>query len=273
MDLASPLAFMALNLVLALVVSAVGFTRVVYFVSIGYAFSIVAMSLVDPALLFAQMTWVSALHCGLMLLWGLRLGVFLVRRELRSSYRDYIQSTDESNARLSWVTQGGIWLGVSLLYALMFSPCLFVLLRGSSAADGASLTELVGLAVMGGGLLLETVADGQKSAFKAEHPDRFCDRGLYRWVRCPNYLGEIAFWVGSWIVGLGVYGPAWQWIASLTGLVLLVMIMLSSSRRLEITQGERYGERPEYQEYIRSVPILFPGVSLYSLRGLPYEFR
>ncbi len=273
MDLASPLSYMALNLLLALVVSAVGFTRVVYFVSIGYAFSIVAMSLVDPALLLAKMTWVSALHCGLMLIWGLRLGVFLVRRELRPSYRDYIRSTDESNAKLSWLIKAGIWLGVSLLYALMFSPCLFVLLGGPSATGAASLTELLGLAVMGGGLLLETVADGQKSAFKAEHPDRFCDRGLYRWVRCPNYLGEIAFWLGSWGVGIGIYGPAWQWIASLTGLVLLVMIMLSSSRRLEITQGERYGELAEYQEYIRRVPILLPFVPLYSLKGLPFEFR
>jgi len=267
---------MGLNLVLALVVSAVGFTRVVYFVSIGYAFSIVAMSLVDPALLWGALTWVSALQCGLMLLWGLRLGVFLVRRELRPSYRAYRQSTDESTAKLSWPMRGGIWLGVSLLYALMFSPCLFVLLSGAGASTStvtATVSELVGLGLMAGGLLLETVADGQKSAFKTRAPDRFCDTGLYRWVRCPNYLGEITFWVGAWVVALGVYGPAWQWIASLTGLVVLVMIMLSSARRLETTQGERYGELPEYQEYVRTVPVLLPFVPLYTLKRLPLELR
>jgi len=272
--MADPLVYMVLNFVLALLVSAVGFTRVVYFVSIGYAFSIVGMSLVDPALLLSHLTWVSALHCGLMLLWGLRLGVFLVQRELGSSYRAYIKSTDESNAKLSWSVRGGIWLGVSLLYALMFSPCLFVLLSDVGTGEvPASLTELAGLALMAGGLLLESVADRQKSAFKTASPDQFCDVGLYRWVRCPNYLGEITFWVGSWAVALGVYGPAWQWIASITGLVLLVMIMLSSSRRLEITQGERYGESAEYQEYIRRVPILFPYIPLYSLKRLPFEFR
>lgn len=268
---ATPLVYMGLNLVLALVVSAVGFTRVVYFVSIGYAFSIVAMSLVDPALLWSGVSWTSALQCGLMLLWGLRLGVFLVRRELRPSYRAYLERTDESAAKLSWPVRGGIWLGVSLLYTLMFSPCLFVLLSGGGG--GATVPELVGLGLMAAGLLLETVADRQKSAFKAEAPDRFCDAGLYRWVRCPNYLGEITFWVGVWTVALSVYGPAWQWIASLTGLILLVMIMLSSARRLESTQGERYGELPEYQEYIRTVPVLFPWVPLYTLRRVPLDLR
>jgi len=39
----------------------------------------------------------------------------------------------------------------------------------------------------------------QKSAFKARQPDRFCDVGLYRFVRCPNHLGEMLFWTGGFV--------------------------------------------------------------------------
>jgi protein-S-isoprenylcysteine O-methyltransferase Ste14 len=51
------------------------------------------------------------------------------------------------------------------------------------------------------------------------------------------------------------------------------MIMLSSARRLEAAQGERYGALPEYQEYIRTVPVLFPWVPLYTLRRVPLDLR
>ncbi len=86
---------------------------------------------------------------------------------------------------------------------------------------------------MAGALAMETVADNQKSAFKARFPKQFCNTGLYRWSRCPNYLGEILFWVGNWVAGLVFYGSVLIWVASFTGLVCIVLIMLGSTRRLE----------------------------------------
>jgi hypothetical protein len=35
---------------------------------------------------------------------------------------------------------------------------------------------------------------------------------------------------------------------------------------LENTQDERYGVQPEYQAYIRTVPVLFPFIPVYSLK-------
>ena len=46
------------------------------------------------------------------------------------------------------------------------------------------------------GIALEAVADLQKLQFKKVYGDTFCDEGLYRYCKHPNYLGEIMTWVG-----------------------------------------------------------------------------
>ena len=73
--------------VLALIISSIGFYRVVYFISIGYAFSIVAMAVMSPVKYFGNLTWTSASQNILLVLWGVRLGIYLVQREYRASDR------------------------------------------------------------------------------------------------------------------------------------------------------------------------------------------
>jgi steroid 5-alpha reductase family enzyme len=121
---------------------------------------------------------------------------------------------------------------------------------------------------MAGGLGLEALADWQKARFKSRFPGQFCNVGLYRLSRCPNYLGEILFWVGNWVVGLAFYASPLMAIISLIGVVCIVLIMMGSTKRLELTQAERYGSRPDYQHYVKSVPVLFPFVPVYSLQNV-----
>ncbi len=45
--------------VLAQIISSIGFYRVVYFISVGYAFSIVAMAVVSPVRHFKNLAWTS----------------------------------------------------------------------------------------------------------------------------------------------------------------------------------------------------------------------
>ncbi|MBK6709334.1 MAG: DUF1295 domain-containing protein [Chloroflexi bacterium] len=254
---------------LALLISALGFIRVVYFVSIGYAFSITAMA---AALLIAQrqnLTVTAVLHSLLLITWGLRLGIYLVRREFQPSYRQELASIARRGERVKGLLKLVVWVGVSLLYVSMISPNLFSLTNPSSFSPAVTLAvQVVGLLVMAGGLLLEALADRQKSAFKAQHPRDFCSVGLYRWVRCPNYLGEITFWVGNWFMGLAFYVLFIHWVVALIGLVCIVLIMMGSTKRLEKQQDGRYGQQPAYQEYVRSVPVLFPFVPIYSLKNV-----
>ena len=123
----------------------------------------------------------------------------------------------------------------------------------------------LGGAVMLLGVIVESVADMQKNASKKINPRRFVDTGLYRIVRCPNYLGELIFWTGVILSGIGGLSGVGQWIMALLGYAGIVFVMFSGARRLEIRQNKNYGADPEYQHYVKTVPIMIPFIPLYSV--------
>jgi steroid 5-alpha reductase family enzyme len=255
--------------VLALLFSAVGFYRVVYFISIGYAFSIVAMAVTVMVLLFRDLMWASVLQNVLLTIWGLRLGIYLLRRELQSTYGKAMADVHQHTAPMPISRRALIWVGVSLLYVMMFSPSLFSLVpAGFPIGWLATVSQVVGLLLMAGGLVVEGFADKQKSDFKARSPKLFCNVGLYRWVRCPNYLGEITFWVGNFVAALAFYSTALRFGVSFIAVLSIVLIMMGSTKRLEESQDRRYGALPDYQAYVKTVPVLFPFVPIYSLKNI-----
>jgi len=154
-----------------------------------------------------------------------------------------------------------IWGSAALLYACQTSPVLFRMAAGGRTDSFL----LVGLAVSVFGLAFETAADIQKNAAKRRNPRRFVDTGLFRIVRCPNYLGEMLFWTGTFVSGIGVYAGIAQWLAALLGYVGIIYVMFGGARRLEIRQNRSYGKDPAYQRYVRTTPILLPFVPLYSV--------
>jgi steroid 5-alpha reductase family enzyme len=254
---------------LTLLITAMGFRKVVYFVSVGYAFSIVAMGLAVVVVFFQQITALALLHNLLLLLWGMRLGVFLLQRDQRTSFQKTAREATGQYAGVSMPRKFAIWVGVSVLYVLMFLPGLFSAANFSLNTSIALVpVQLFGLVLMAGGLIIETLADQQKLVYKTHSPHAFCNVGLYRWVRCPNYLGEIIFWIGNWVAAAFFYVTPGHWIATLTGLILLILIMFGSTRRLERAQEKRYGDLPEYQNYVKTVPVIFPFVPVYTLKNI-----
>lgn len=259
----------AVMLGLALVISALGFLRVVWFVSLGYAGSVSAIALLSAWLFRDALTPWSALHAGLLVVYGVRLGSYLVRRELLPAYAPAREDAKQRGAGVKLAIKPLIWVSVALLYVLMTAPLLLVLVDArAQAPTGLVIPQLIGLTIAAAGLGLEALADHQKSSYKATNPKRWCDVGLYRWVRCPNYLGEMIFWIGAWLAGLAAYGHWLHWLATAVGLICIELIMMGSTKRLEAGQLERYGAHDDYQRYIRSVPVLFPFVPVYSLKNV-----
>lgn len=247
--------------VASLVISALGYIKYVWFISLGYGFSISGLGILMLILFGAggKLTLGTVLCLTVMILYGFRLGGYLAYREIRStSYSKNM--TGEIKESVSFGVKFAIWITCALLYVLQVLPVFY---RLSNDSD-SNAWIYIGTAVMLCGLILETIADLQKNKAKKKNPKRFVDTGLYRIVRCPNYFGEMLFWTGVFLSGIGAV-TGWQWLLTALGYAGIIFVMFSGARRLEIRQNKNYGNDPEYQKYVKSVPILIPLVPIYSV--------
>lgn len=245
----------------AMLISSVGFKKYVWFISLGYGFSIAGEGLL-MLILYGMKKMLDAgtgICCLVFVLYGLRLGGYLAYREFKMvSYNKNMAGEIKEN--VSFMVKILIWITCALLYVLQVLPVFYRLQNGS----GSNLWTYIGIVVMLGGITLESTADLQKNRAKKTNPKRFVDTGLYRFVRCPNYLGELLFWTGVFVSGIGSV-QGWQWLPVTIGYLGIVYVMFSGARRLEIRQNKNYGSDPVYRKYVKSVPILLPFIPLYSV--------
>lgn len=245
-----------------MLVSAIGFKNYVWFISLGYGFSIAGEGLLMLILYGQKLTPGTLICCILFIIYGLRLGGYLAIREFKSSsYKKNMTGEIKDGKTVPFGVKIAIWVTCAALYVTQVSGVFYRLHNES----GSNIWTYIGAAIMLLGVTLESVADLQKNAAKKVNPKRFVDTGLYRLVRCPNYLGEMIFWTGVLISGIGAVSGVGQWIVVLVGYVGIIYVMFSGARRLEIRQNKNYGNDPEYQKYVKTVPIMVPFIPLYSV--------
>jgi len=251
----------------AMLISAIGFYKYVYFISLGYGFSIAGLGILMLVLFRENLSIGTVLTCVLFVIYGCRLGGFLLVRELKSAaYNSTMKTEIKDGSTMGFGVKCAIWITCALLYMLQVLPVFYRLFNGKGT-DGCCIA---GACIMLFGIVFESASDWQKSQAKKMNPKRFCDTGLFRIVRCPNYLGEVIFWTGVLISGINVLNGVGQWVFALLGYIGIVYVMFSGARRLEVRQNKNYGADPEYQVYVRSVPILLPFIPLYSVEK--YKF-
>lgn len=250
---------------LSVLITALGWVKQTWFFSVGYAFSVVAMMVVTAVVAWDTLTPLVIVQVLLLAVWGLRLGVFLLSRERAASYS---QRPEVNRGLMPLGVRLAIWVMCFLLYPAMVAPAVLAAQTPEAPEGGWLAVTLVGLVVLALGVVIEWAADAQKQRAKASAPRAFVERGLYGWVRVPNYLGEIMVWLGNVLAGAYALS-ALGWAVSLVGAAVLVFIMLGATRRIERTQNERYGDEPDFREYVRTVPVLVPWVPVYSVRRLP----
>lgn len=265
-----PWSLLGILLAVCAVMCAVGFYKFVYFLSIGYGFAVAGggiaifvMYLINPS---ATPIWLVLIQMVLFIAYGVRLSGFLLVREFKNiSFKktdvakDTLAKNDEK--KMPIFVLATIWVCVSVLYVAQVSPMLFRYNNGSTDV----ILPVIGFAISVFGLILESISDNQKSAQKKVRPDMVATQGLYKIVRCPNYLGEIIFWTGIFVSGISTYATIGQWIVAILAYICIVYIMFNGAQRLEKRQMARYGNDSEYTTYANKTPIIIPLLPIYHL--------
>jgi steroid 5-alpha reductase family enzyme len=218
---------------------------------LSYSLSFALLAIVLPFL--GARESVQLVASLLVLVWAVRLGGYLLRRILRIKVDHRFDEMRDDPVRFA-----RFWLLQAISVAVIMLPVSYLL--GRDAAPGFGIWALAGAFVWLVGLVIEAVADAQKSAFKAksENRERFIANGMWRYSRHPNYFGEILVWWGLFVYAVPfLHGAAF---AVIVGPVFITLLLLfvSGIPLLERSADAKYGDDPAYRDYKRRTSILVP---------------
>lgn len=193
----------------------------------------------------------SAIVAGMVLFWSVRLASFLFMRISRAGKDGRFDNIKNRPRRffLAWTLQG--------LWVLLTAACALAVITGGNR-EPLGIIGFIGITVWAIGILIEIVADQQKTAFRA-NPDnqgKFIKTGLWAWSRHPNYFGEIVLWTGMAIIAIPVL-EGWQWATLISPVfVTFLLTKVSGVPMLEEAADERWGGQDDYEAYKKNTPVL-----------------
>ncbi len=193
----------------------------------------------------------SAIVAGMVMFWSIRLASFLFMRISRAGKDSRFDKIKNQPSRffLAWTLQG--------LWVLLTAACALVVITGGNR-EALGIVGYVGITVWTIGIVIEIVADQQKSAFRADpaNKGRFINTGLWAWSRHPNYFGEIVLWAGMAIIAVPVL-EGWQWVTLISPVFVFVLLTkISGLPMLEDAADERWGGQDDYEAYKQNTPVL-----------------
>ena len=245
-----------LSFVISLAVNAVFFaiaairrTDVVTDLSYSLSFALLAIAL--PSL--GAREPVQLVAALLVLIWALRLGGYLLTRILRIKVDHRFDEMRDKPLRFA-----RFWLLQAISVAVIMLPVTYLVSRDDAPGFGA--WAIAGVAMWLVGLVIEAVADAQKSSFKGkeENRDRFITSGLWRYSRHPNYFGEMLVWWGLFLYAVPFLDGAAFAVVIGPVFITLLLLFVSGIPLLERSADAKYGDDPAYREYKRRTNILVP---------------
>lgn len=135
----------------------------------------------------------------------------------------------------------GIQLMPTLIVFTALLPAILYLQTGGTL----NALGVLGATLSVTAVIIQTVADIQMHRFRKNAPKgRVNDTGLWRYSRHPNYLGEIGFWFGLYIMQLSV-APAYY----LSGIGFLLMVMLFTGISIPLMETRQLERKADYERY------------------------
>lgn len=186
--------------------------------------------------------------------WGLRLAIYLAKRNLgHGEDPRYVSMRRRGGDTWWWQSLFKVfWLQGVLAWVVSLPVQL-----GQVPDDKGAFAVLgvVGAAVWLFGLGFEAIGDYQLAAFKRDpnNEGKILDTGLWRYTRHPNYFGDACVWWGLCIIAasvplglIGVIGGA---------LMTYLLVNVSGKALLERRMGRK---RPAYEAYVERTSGFIP---------------
>jgi steroid 5-alpha reductase family enzyme len=221
-------------------------------------------SVAPPVIAVAWVVWAGGLTVRqavvllLVLVWAVRLTANWAVSWRGLSHEDwrYVQIRGGLPRRVPW------WLvsltGIQVMpTVVVFLGMLAVWPAVTVAGRSFGVLDVLAVVVTAAAIATEALADRQLYRFAADPANRgrIIDRGLWRYSRHPNYLGEIGFWWGMWLFGLAA-APGWWW--TVVGPVAMVLLFTFVS--VPMMDRRSIERRPAYEEHMRRVPAIVPSL-------------
>ncbi|PIK62928.1 hypothetical protein BSL78_00163 [Apostichopus japonicus] len=210
---------------------------------------------------------------SLVVIWALRLGLFLMSRIFADGIdKRFNHVRDNPKVFLIYWTVQGVWIFLTLL------PTLILNSEKNDVQVGTR--DYIGWGLWGSGCsskllqivkrvlskLIPATRSTRKRSMRAPRAKcdhikgKFINSGLWSVSRHPNYLGEILVWSGLYLSASSVFS-GWQHVSVLSPLfVYFLLTRVSGIPLLERGGMKRWGSDPNYLEYIKNVPVLFPSL-------------
>ncbi len=192
--------------------------------------------------------------------WGLRLGIYLLRRWRREGedkrYK-LILKKDREKGNFAVAALVKVWLMQAVLLFMVSSPAQVGILAAGDRADIPTL-GWIGVAVYLIGIFFEWVGDWQLARFKADpaNEGKVLDTGLWRYTRHPNYFGDFAAWWGIWLVCAAV---GWEFaLYTVIGPLFLTFTLTKWSGVTLLEKGMDKSKGDKYADYKRRTSAFFP---------------
>ncbi|GMQ11488.1 hypothetical protein CsSME_00054115 [Camellia sinensis var. sinensis] len=189
----------------------------------------------------------------LVVIWGLRLGLFLLMRILQWGEDRRFDEMRGNFGKLAmfWTFQA-VWVWTVSL------PVTIV--NASDRNPSIQAQDIIGWIMWSIGIIIEATADQQKLNFKnfPENRGKWCSVGVWKYSRHPNYFGEILLWWGIFVASTPVLKGA-DWLVILGPLFLtLLLLFVSGIPLLEVSADKKFGNVAGYRVYKSTTSPLIP---------------
>jgi len=195
----------------------------------------------------------SQVAIALVMIWAVRLGIFLFIRVLKvGEDRRFREAKQSFSKYLLWWSMSALWVFLTTANALT------LIINNTNVSD--DLYFYFGVSLWGFGFLFEVLADEQKRKFRTNknNKNRFISTGLWSISRHPNYFGEILLWVGMAIIAFPTL-KGWQHVTLISPIfIYFLLTRISGVNLLEQTADKKWSGDKDYEKYKKHVSVLIP---------------